>query len=139
MKKLSARLSSDLIKRGNLPISAEGIARLRPEITRDPMEAQSVLNNEVRHDQSDDFGEPVESSDDDFLVARFIAGSEGTEHQHLFMMKAPDAGSESGGLMRWSKSPVSYGSFVQIQKYLRDAWGQVRNLEIERARLKLHR
>ena len=139
MKKLSARLSSDVIKRGNLPISAEGIARLRPEITRDPMEAQSVLNNEVRHDQSDDFGEPVESSDEDFLVARFIAGSEGTEHQHLFMMKAPDAGSESGGLMRWSKSPVSYGSFVQIQKYLRDAWGQVRNLEIERARLKLHR
>ena len=139
MKKLSVRLSSDLIQRGNLPISAEGIMRLRPEIASDVAEAQSVLGNEVGYDQTDSFGDPVQSKEDDFLLARFVAGPDRSEHLHLFMMEAPDAENEGDRILRWSKRPVSYGSFVQIRKYLREAWGEVANLEIERAQLQLHR
>ncbi|WP_050932075.1 hypothetical protein [Aestuariivita boseongensis] len=138
MKMLSARLSNDLIKRGNLPISAEGLVKFRPEIASDVVVAESVLSNEIQDDQADGFGVPTNCRDDDFLMARFVAGPEGTEHLHLFLMEDPDRENGANGIKRWSKRPVSYGSFIQIRKHLREAWGEVRNLEIERARLQLH-
>ncbi len=138
MKKLSARLSHELIECGNLPVSAEGIVKLRPEIASDVAEAQSMLGAEFEPGQPDDQEEESAKNTHDFLVARFAAGPQGTEQQHLFMMEATDGDSQGDRIKRWAKRPVSYGSFVQIQKHLRNAWGDVRNLEIERIRLQLN-
>lgn len=137
MKKLSARLSHELIECGNLPVSAEGLVRLRPEIASDVAEAQSMLGAEFEPAQPDDQEDQSANNTHDFLVARFISGPEGTEQQHLFMMEASEGESQGNRIKRWAKRPVSYGSFVQIQKHLRNAWGDVRNLEIERIRLQL--
>ena len=137
MKKLSTRLSNKLIAFGNLPISAEGLVRLQPEIAGNLVEAQSVLRNEVESYRPDNHEDPVDRTVDDFLVARFVAGSERTEQLHLFMMETPHNASHGDRIKRWSKRPVSYGSFVQIRRYLRDVWGEVRNLEVERVYLQL--
>ncbi len=138
MKKLSARLSNELIECGNLPISAEGLAKLRPDIACDVTEARSMLGAEIKPAQPDNPNNQIADKDYDFLVARFIAGLQETEQQHLFMMEASAGESQGDRIKRWAKRPVSYGSFVQIQKHLRNAWGDVQNLEIERIRLQLN-
>ena len=139
MKKLSARLSQELVKLGNLPISAEGIRKLRPEIASTLEDAETVLRTEIEHGQTEGNPAEIDGRDDDFLIARFVAGSEENTHLHLFMMEAPQSKNQGKGLKRWSKRPVSYGSFVQIQKFLKEAWGEARNLEIERVQLLLDR
>ena len=112
MQLLSDRLSRELVGRGNLPISEEGIVRLRPDIEHEFSAAQSLLANEIERDPSK--VESVETSDSrkDLLVAHFFAVVEGVEQYHLLVMEDPESDSNRTKIRRWSKTPVSYGSFV---------------------------
>ncbi len=134
MLKLSDRLTRELTERGNLPISAEGLMRLRPDIACELSAAQSVLANEIEVGAED-----FEGNQEDLLEARFVAASESAEQRHLFMLAPRGAEGESNRLQRWSKTPVSYGSLVQVKKFLTEAWGGIRGLELQRSRFQLDR
>ena len=59
MEILSDRLTRELMERGNLPISAEGVVRLRPDIVDELSAEQSLLAEEIE-DRSGD-GEDVDA------------------------------------------------------------------------------
>ena len=138
MEILSDRLTRELMDRGNLPISAEGVVRLRPDIADEFSVAQSLLAVEIE-DRSGD-GEDVDAgSCEGLLEARFVASTGSTEQRHLFMLASAGAEGEDNRIQRWSKMPVSYGSLVQVKKFLSEAWGDIRGLELQRAQFRLSR
>lgn len=137
MPKMPERLLNELLGRGNLPLSREGIERLRPDLTSEVTLADAVLKEELdkgkkRQDRIQ-FGDLERS----ILVARFVPLSEGLEQFHLFVVQ--DAESTEIGIKRWSKRPVSYGSFVQIRRFLVEAWGEIRDLHVQKTRTRLSR
>ena len=136
MQRLSNRLSRELIECGNLPISEEGLVRLRPDLAHDLENARSLLDDEITDDQPE-AAEQLDGSTEDILLAEFSTEKDGATQSHLFLLDSSDADNTSKRIKRWSKTPVSYGSFVQVRKFLTEAWGEVRNLEIRRVLLHL--
>ena len=136
MPRLSDQLSRELIERGNLPVSEKGIVKLRPDLAHDLDAARSLLDDGNKHSQLASGEQQADHDLEDVLLAEFTSEAEGELHGHLFLLETPDGVDQGERLKRWSKSPVSYGSFVQVRKFLKDAWGEVRNLEIRRVRLR---
>jgi hypothetical protein len=137
MQKLSKRLTHDLLRRGNLPISAEGIVRLRPDIAGEMQTARSVLANEIELEPKLSVECQTEKNEEDILEARFTLASGDAEQRHLFVLEVPEKQSNGNRIKRWSKTPVSYGSFVQIRKFLTEAWGEIPDLEVQRSKVQL--
>ena len=135
MPELSDELCRQLKATGNLPISPEGIVRLRPDITKDVEKAKTLLGDISETDQQTFDARDFETDNNDVLIARFRALPEGIEQIHLFLLEGPQSKSGDKRLRRWSKMSVSFGSFVQVSKFLNEAWGEVRNLEVEKAPL----
>ncbi|MDQ2091368.1 hypothetical protein [Marimonas arenosa] len=139
MQNLSERLSRELIRKGNLPISAEGIVRLRPDIAGEMTTAQTVLDDEFELEPQVAVRGQAEKVEEDVLEARFVPASGDVQQQHLFVLEAPETQSDDDRIKRWSKMPVSYGSFVQIKKFLTEAWGEIRDLEVQLSKVQLSR
>ncbi|WP_413717999.1 hypothetical protein [Silicimonas sp. MF1-12-2] len=137
MQKLSERLTLDLLRRGNLPISAEGIVRLRPDIAGEMTTAWSVLADEIELEPKSSVGWQTEKDEEDVLEARFTPASGDGQQRHLFVLEVPETRSDGNRIKRWSKTPVSYGSFVQIRKFLTEAWGDIPDLEVQRSKVQL--
>ena len=135
MPELSDELCRQLKATGNLPASPEGIVRLRPDITKDVEEAKNLLGDISETDQQTFDTRAFKTDDNDVLIARFRALPEGIEQFHLFLMEGAQSDSDDKRLRRWSKMSVSFGSFVQVSKFLNKAWGEVSGLEVEKARL----
>ncbi len=138
MQKLSNRLTRELTERGNLPISADGIVKLRPDLANNFSAAQAILSDEIVRRTSEPVLGKNNVTRNDVLEAKFAAGPAGTSQKHLFMLEEPRKESDGERIKRWSRMPVSYGSFVQVEKFLKQAWGEVRNLELKLARVQLN-
>ena len=138
MQLLSDRLSRELVSRGNLPISAEGIVRLRPDIAHEFSAAELLLADEIERGPWEIESREAGDSRTDVLEAQFFAVADGVEQCHLFVMEGPESDSNGTGIRRWSKTPVSYGSFVQLHKFLSETWGEIRGLEVQLSRVRLN-
>ena len=136
MRKLSGRLTRELIERGNLPISAEGIVRLRPDIAGEVDTAQKLLDDEIELRPWDVECQQPQGGEC-LLEAHFVAMSESAEQHHLFMLEGSD--SDGDRIKRWSKMSVSYGSLVQVTRFLTDAWGEIRELQLQQAKTHMYR
>ena len=123
-------MTRELVENENLPISPDGLVRLRPDLAGDLREAATLLDNEIQRDALDEDGQQVSNRTDGVLEARFVASQGIDEQRHLFLMVPKGTNDNELGIKRWAKMPISYGSFVQIEKLLKEAWGDVRNLEL---------
>ena len=136
MRQLSDRLTRELVENGNLPISAEGMVRLRPDIAGEMGAARKLLEDEIElHPQ--DVEVRASRDREDLLEARFVPASETAEQHHLFMLETSSSESDVDRIKRWSKMPVSYGSLVQVKRFLTDAWGDILELELQRSEVGL--
>ena len=137
MQKLSNRFTRELTEQGNLPISADGVVKLRPDLADSLSAAQAILSDEVVGRTSEPVLGKSNVTRNDVLEAKFAAGPTGTVQRHLFMLEEPGKEGDGERIKMWSKMPVSYGSLVQVEEFLKQAWGEVRDLELKLARIQL--
>ena len=117
------RLEKELLDKRNLPITALGIVKMRPDITDNNDTAKKMLRRSSVTDIRTLAAVLPDLASATILVATFKAGDgRRTEHKHLFLLEPASA-----------EHDVVVGSIPsksEIEEILVEGWGQVEGLEI---------
>ena len=117
------RLEKELLDKRNLPITAQGVVKMRPDITDNNDTAKKMLRRSSVTDIRTLAAVLPDLASATILVATFKAGDgRRTEHKHLFLLEPASA-----------EHNVVVGSIpskLDIEEILVEGWGQVEGLEI---------
>jgi hypothetical protein len=117
------RLEKELLDKRNLPITALGIIKMRPDITENNDTAKKMLRRSSVTDIRTLAAVLPDLASATILITTFKAGDgRRTEHKHLFLLEPACA-----------EHDVVVGSIpskLEIKEILVEGWGQVEDLEI---------
>ena len=117
------RLEKELLEQRNLPITAQGIVRMRPDLADNTNSAKQMLRRSSVTDIRTLAAVMPDLSPATIFVATFKAGDgRRTEHKHLFLPELASA-----------EHNVVVGSMpaqLDIEEFLEIGWGEVEDLEI---------
>ena len=116
-------LEKQLLEKRNLPITAQGIVKMRPDITKNIDNAHKMLRRSSVTNVETLAAVMPELAVATIFVANFKFGNiRQTSHRHLFLPEV----SFADGNMVIGNVP----SKLDIEVFLNESWGEVKNLEV---------